>query len=316
MGDCLVIGYYRASGPVYALEFGNGSSSRVHGQALAELYPNAITYNLWEKHFLSYTHAILDLDVWRMVQMNKCVLMQGNGRASLPPEFQLRSLAVAGNGRYGNESEVIYKLLSLPRPAIATAQLTHPNPDTVLSSSPVTFAWDPANGVDDYWIDIGTSPAQGNLVATSTSGAPFFTVDLGRYLDGRTIYVQIYSKFAGLPLQPGTGAQYQFKTTAAHQPGNPLLTAPAPGTLLKTSPVTFAWNAVPGAGDYWIDVGTAPAKGNIFGGFTRGATQVTVDLGGYLNGQNVYVQLYSKVAGASMAGGTGSLYRYATAGGN
>jgi len=58
--------------------------------------------------------------------------------------------------------------------------------------------------------------------------------------------------------------------------------------------VTFTWNAVSGATDYWIDVGTGSALGDISGGWTGGATTRTVDLSSYITGQLIYIQLYSK----------------------
>jgi hypothetical protein len=94
---------------------------------------------------------------------------------------------------------------------------------------------------------------------------------------------------------------------------NPQLTSPATGTVLTSSPVTFVWNSVPGAQDYWIDVGTSPSSGNISGGYTGGVTQATVNLSSYLTGQTVYVQLYSKFPNINLVAGTGSRFQFATA---
>jgi hypothetical protein len=74
------------------------------------------------------------------------------------------------------------------------------------------------------------------------------------------------------------------------------LVSPAPDTVLGasgSSVITFTWASVPGAGDYWLDIGTERG-GNIFGGYTARATSKTVDLGQYLNGKPIYIQLFAK----------------------
>ena len=73
---------------------------------------------------------------------------------------------------------------------------------------------------------------------------------------------------------------------------NPVLASPAAGTVLTTSPVTFAWSAVPGAVDYRIDIGSSAGKSDIFSGYTGGATSIAVTLSQFLNGQTIYVELY------------------------
>ena len=93
--------------------------------------------------------------------------------------------------------------------------------------------------------------------------------------------------------------------------GNPQLTSPAPGSSLTSSPVTFAWGAVLGAQDYWLDVGTVPSSGNIFGGYTGGALQKAVDISQYL-GQVIYVQLYTKFRFQTPVPGTGSHFQFAS----
>jgi Flp pilus assembly protein TadD len=93
---------------------------------------------------------------------------------------------------------------------------------------------------------------------------------------------------------------------------NPVLAAPIAGTVISTPSVTFTWSAVAGAQDYWLDVGTVPASGNISAGFTGGATSSMVDLSCSLTGQTIYVQVYSKVAGIDLVPGTGSRFRFST----
>lgn len=82
--------------------------------------------------------------------------------------------------------------------------------------------------------------------------------------------------------------------------------------MISTPSVTFAWNAVAGAQDYWLDVGTAPASGNISAGLTGGTSSSVADLSCSLTGQTIYVQVYSKVAGIDLVPGTGSRFQFST----
>jgi thiamine transporter ThiT len=190
-------------------------------------------------------------------------------------------------------------------------QLISPAAGTVLSTSLVTFTWNAVSGAQDYWIDVGTAPAQGNIIAGYTGGATSLRADLSGYLTGGTIYVQLFSRYPGIILVAGTGSQFQFSTSQIRT--NPQLISPAAGTVLSTSLVTFTWNAVSGAQDYWIDVGTAPAQGNIIAGYTGGATSLTANLAGYLAGRTIYVQLYSKFSGVGLVAGTGQQFQFVSA---
>ena len=190
---------------------------------------------------------------------------------------------------------------------VVNPQLISPTAGTALSAPSVTFIWNPVPGATDYWIDVGTAPAQGNIAAGFTGGTTSFTVSLLGYLTGGTIYVQLYSKYPGANLVAGTGSRFQFTALT-----NPQLISPAAGTVLSTSLVTFTWNAVPGAQDYWIDVGTAPAQGNIVGAYTGGALFFKANVAGHLTGQPIYIQLYSKFPGFDLVAGTGQRFQFAT----
>ena len=191
---------------------------------------------------------------------------------------------------------------------LVNPQLVSPANGTVLSSPLISFAWNAVAGAQDYWIDIGTSLYGSDICGGYTAGATSKSADLSHFLNGQTIYVQLYSKFPGINLIAGTGRIYQFAT----QNPNPVLTSPAANAVLATSPVTFTWNPVAGAQDYWIDIGTSLYGSNIYGGYTGGATSKSADLSLFLNGQTIYVQLYAKFAGLGLVAGTGNHYQFAT----
>ena len=93
---------------------------------------------------------------------------------------------------------------------------------------------------------------------------------------------------------------------------HPRLVSPAAGTVLTSSPATFVWTAVPRAVDYWIDIGTEPRKGNVFGGLTGGVRSKTIDIGSLLTGRTLYVQLFAKFPHVNLTPGTGNNYAFAT----
>ena len=185
--------------------------------------------------------------------------------------------------------------------------LISPTANTVLATSSVTFAWNLVPGANDYWIDIGRSLYGSDIYGGYTAGATSQSVTLSQFLNGQPIYLQLYSKFPGVGLVPGTGNRYQFGT----QSPNPVLISPATNALLP-SYVTFAWNPVTGAQDYWIDIGTSLNGSDIYGGYTGGAVSKSVTLGTSLSGRPIYVQLYAKFSGVGLIAGSGNHYQFSS----
>jgi hypothetical protein len=77
------------------------------------------------------------------------------------------------------------------------------------------------------------------------------------------------------------------------------ITSPAPGITLSGSLADFSWNAVGGATEYQLSVGTVPGGTNIFSGSTAGTSQTVgaipcTDAGG----GTIYVQLSAEVGGS------------------
>ncbi len=195
-------------------------------------------------------------------------------------------------------------------------QLFEPKPGSVLKTSLVTFSWTPVPDAENYWIDVGTQPAHGDIYGAFTGGSTSVQMKLSGFLTGQKIYVQLYSKVRGQPIETGQGKKFEFATqpppSEPKVPENPRLIEPKEGSVLTGSPVTFRWKPVPGALDYWIDVGTTPAQGDIFGGATKGATSVNVNLSAHLTGQKIYVQLYSEFPDQPAKPGNGSKFAFGT----
>jgi hypothetical protein len=172
-------------------------------------------------------------------------------------------------------------------PAGCYAVLTTPTPGTVLTSSNVTFGWSAANGADQYWLDIGSTLGgsdlwRGALTMTSQSitGLP---------CDGRTINVQLYTHANGAWTSP-----LRYTYTA---PGCvPTLITPTPGTALSSTTVTFGWNTVAGADQYWLDIGSTVGGSDLWRGALTATSQLVTGLP--CDGRTINAQLFTHVNGA------------------
>jgi 4-amino-4-deoxy-L-arabinose transferase-like glycosyltransferase len=144
------------------------------------------------------------------------------------------------------------------QPAIS---LVSPLNCSVLRASPVSFAWEPVAGAEDYWVDLGRGPAKGDILAGYTGGRSQLTVDLNRYLDGQNLYLQIYAKFPDTVIAQGTGTKFAFGTFAAGAAAA-AREAVAIETLVLTGMVSFPHKPAGGL-EALLTVGT-PGAGDFF----------------------------------------------------
>jgi hypothetical protein len=119
----------------------------------------------------------------------------------------------------------------------------------------ITFKWNPGVGADQYWLDVGTAVTQGNICAGATTVTQ--STCSGIPTDGSIIYVQLWTH------ANGAWTKIQYTYTAALLNLRAQLTSPVNGSPLASPSTTFTWNAIAGADQYWLDVGTAVAQGNI-----------------------------------------------------
>ena len=189
---------------------------------------------------------------------------------------------------------IVYTYTASGSPVAAV--LTTPTPSTKLSSSGVTFTWSAGEGVNYYWLNLGTTDSGAgakNLYAGTSTTLTSVTAT-GLPTNGETIYATLYSYIAGV-WQPTI-----YTYTASGSPTPAVLTTPQPGTALTNSTVTFMWSPGSPATDYWLNVGTgtsgAAAK-NLYAGGSTTATSVTVT-GLPTNGETIYATLYTLIGGA------------------
>jgi hypothetical protein len=131
--------------------------------------------------------------------------------------------------------------------------------------------------------------AGGTNIYDRTAGLATSQTVTGLPTNGGTIYVRLWT---------GTSSGYQYNdyTYKASGGTSAVMTAPAPGSTLSGTTVTFTWSAASGATSYWLDVGTVAGSFNLY---TQGEgllTSQTVN-GLPTGGGTIYVRLWSAMNG-------------------
>jgi CSLREA domain-containing protein len=166
-----------------------------------------------------------------------------------------------------------------------------PGPGTVLGTSNVIFNWTAGTGPIAYDLYVGTTGVgssnvyhSGHITTTSTT-VPI--VPYGVITD--TVYVRLWYE-----VNNGTWLWTDY-TYSATQPVAPVLTTPAPGTLLGTSDVIFEWTAGTGPIAYDLYVGTVGVgSSNLYQSGHITATSTTVPTLP-AKGATVYARLWYEV---------------------
>jgi uncharacterized repeat protein (TIGR01451 family) len=170
------------------------------------------------------------------------------------------------------------------------AQMISPVPFTTLPATTATFTWGPVAAADQYWLDVGNSAGQGDISAgamTTTS-----KTIAGLPCDGRTLYVQLYTSIGGWQ----TPQRYTYTTMTGCAAPLAQMSSPTPLTTLSGATVEFSWSAATGADQYWLDVGEASGRGDIYGGALSSTSHTVAGLP--CDGRTLYVQLFTHVNGA------------------
>jgi hypothetical protein len=189
---------------------------------------------------------------------------------------------------------IVYTYTASGSPVAAT--LTTPTPSSKLTSSSVSFSWSTGEGVNYYWLNLGTTDSgAGAKNLHSGSSTTLTSVNVtGLPTNGETIYATLYSYIAGV-WQPTV-----YSYTASGSPTPAVLTTPSPGSTLTSSSVTFTWLPGNPATHYWLNLGSASSGANaknIYAGVSTTATSIAVT-GLPTNGETIYATLYSYIDGA------------------
>ena len=164
------------------------------------------------------------------------------------------------------------------------AAMTSPAPGSTLTGSSTTFTWNAVTGASQYYLWIGTTPGGTDLAQAGTSGTSY-TANLPT--NGATIYVRLYTQINGQ-------LQYNSYTYTEYTSALAAMTSPVPGSTLTGSSTTFTWNAVTGASQYYLWIGTTPGGTDLAQAGTSG-TSYTANLP--TNGATIYVRLYTQING-------------------
>lgn len=188
-------------------------------------------------------------------------------------------------------------------PADPRAVLESPVVGTQLASTTPTFTWTSGTGAQDYWLDIGTAFAQGNLwagvVPTTSKQSVALPCAAVNSTNPATIYIRLYTRIGGAWQTPNDYTYKQPPSQACSADPRASLTTPTPGSALPYSTMTFTWAAGPQGADYWLDVGnTGVGQGTTFGGLVSTTSkQVT----GIPCTGTIHVRLYTRISGTWQA---------------
>ncbi len=171
-----------------------------------------------------------------------------------------------------------------------SAQLTAPVPGSTLTGSGATLRWTAGSGVSQIFLYVGTegpgsydiycAPQGTSFLGTSVSGLP---------TDGRTVYVRLWSYVGGR-------WRYEDYTYQAVT-GRARLQAPAPGSALTSSSVTFGWTEAGEVREIALSVGTTGAGSYDIYSAYQGVNLSAAVSGLPTDGRTVYVRLWSSLRG-------------------
>ena len=169
------------------------------------------------------------------------------------------------------------------------AALTTPTPGSTFAGPSVTFTWTLGYGPTAYQLWLGTTGVGShNLYESGATKATTVTVS-GLPTYGVTVYARLWSEISGA----WQSADYTY--TEAGTPVAPVLTAPAPGSVLSGSSVAFTWTAGAGPAAYQLWLGTTGVGSqNLYDSGATTATTETVS-GLPANGEPVYARLWWEI---------------------
>jgi fibronectin type 3 domain-containing protein len=172
---------------------------------------------------------------------------------------------------------------------LVPAALTTPTPGSVLPGSTVTFAWPGGAGPATYQLWLGTTGVGSKNLYNSGSTTGTTETVTGLPTDGVTLYARLWS------LIDGKWQSNDYTYTESGTPVAPVLTTPAPGSVLSGSSVAFTWTAGAGPAAYQLWLGTTGvgSKNLYNSGSTTGTTETVTGLPTY--GLKLYARLYWEI---------------------
>ena len=172
--------------------------------------------------------------------------------------------------------------------------ITTPTPGSTLSGSSMTFGWTAGTGASAYWLIVGSAAGGDDYYSSGNLGNVRTATVNGLPTDGSQVYVTLYSLIAGV------WAPNAYTYTALSAATGGVITTPTPGSTLSGSSMTFGWTAGTGASAYWLIVGSAAGGDDYYSSGNLGNVRTATVNGLPTDGSQVYVTLYSLIAGVWM----------------
>jgi predicted nucleotidyltransferase len=176
-------------------------------------------------------------------------------------------------------------------PAPTGAAISSPANGSTLAGSSVTFNWNDV-GASLYQVWVGTTVGGldlGYFPTTGTTGLS--TTVTGLPVDGRTLYVRLYSNIGGVYYS----RDYTYTAFTAVAAA---ISSPANGATLTGTSQLFSWNNA-GATSYTITAGSTPGASNFASQTTAGTSATLTGLPA--NGTVVFVRLTSTFGGSTVS---------------
>jgi hypothetical protein len=173
-------------------------------------------------------------------------------------------------------------------PADPRAQMINP-PDGSTLNPVQSFEWSSGDGVDDYYMQIGSCFQCADLLDEDEGMNLIRTVSLP--VDGRIIYVSLFSSIDGLWYE----LDYEYQAASGAQPVAAQMIAPANGSTLS-SPQSFSWNSGYSVDDYYLQLGSCEGCNDLYDRNEGGNLSDSVSLPA--DGRTVYARLFSHIQGS------------------
>jgi subtilisin-like proprotein convertase family protein len=163
-----------------------------------------------------------------------------------------------------------------------------PTPGTALGGPSVFFHWSDGQGVQFYWVNVGSTQG-GYEYYSNYVGASHSLNVTGLPTDGRPIWVRLMSYYDG-EYHP---IDHQF---FAASPTPARITSPATGSVLPGSSAAFMWNSGIGVSFYWVNVGSTQGGYEYYSNYVGTSRSLTVT-GLPVDGRAIWVRLMSYIDG-------------------
>ncbi|HEX3985811.1 MAG TPA: hypothetical protein VHX13_04295 [Acidobacteriaceae bacterium] len=182
-----------------------------------------------------------------------------------------------------NTSPSATQSIALSSAVFTAPSITSPTPSSTISSSNVTFQWDPGSGSSIFRLLVGTTgPGSDDVYRGTTSGT---VANVNVPNTGGTLYVRLYYFSNG----NWKGVNYTYMEGGTPTP--PSMTSPTPSSTLGGASVTFQWDPGTGSTTFRLLAGTTgPGSSNLSLSTTSGTSATVSNIP--TTGATVYVRLY------------------------